>query len=97
MRTFSVLVWATTLLASANAWPHGWCLCRDEAEVIGNDFALLISDYNATFANLVLADDYTDQSDSVNTLIDSGTTAPIPVCELPITCHDALSRSLLQR
>ncbi|GAB7353440.1 hypothetical protein MBLNU459_g3905t1 [Dothideomycetes sp. NU459] len=59
-----------------------WCLSYEDAEQIGNDFATLISAYNATFANLVLASDYTDQSDSVNTLIDSGTDAPIPLGNL---------------
>lgn len=65
-----------------------WCLSAADAEQIGDDFASLISAYNATFANLVLADDYTDQSDSVNTLIDSGTDAPLPVSILPFDlCH----------
>jgi hypothetical protein len=82
----SVLVWAATLLAgtafAADSWAQprdAFCLCDSDAEVIGNDFAQLISNYSATFANEVIADDYTDQSDSVNTLIDSGTTSPIPV------------------
>ena len=87
MRASSVLAFAATLLASTvvagNSWAQprdAFCLCDSDADVIGNDFAQLISNYNATFAALVLASDYTDQSDSVNTLIDSGTTAPIPVC-----------------
>jgi hypothetical protein len=82
----SVLVWAATLLAgtafAADSWAQprdAFCLCDSDAEVIGNDFAQLISNYSATFANEVIASDYTDQSDSVNTLIDSGTTSPIAV------------------
>jgi hypothetical protein len=86
MRSSSVLVWAATRLAgstiAADSWSQprdAFCLCDSDADVIGNDFAQLISNYSADFANKVLASDYTDQSDSVNTLIDSGTTSPIPV------------------
>jgi hypothetical protein len=86
MRSSSVLAWAATLLAgtafAADSWAQprdAFCLCDSDADVIANDFATLISAFTADFANKVLADDYTDQSDSVNTLIDSGTTSPIPV------------------
>src|SRR5947208_925265 len=82
----SVLAWAATLLAgtafAADSWAQprdAFCLCDSDADVIGNDFAQLISNYSEEFATKVLADDYTDQSDSVNTLIDNGTTSPIPV------------------
>jgi hypothetical protein len=87
----SVLAWATALLAStafaADSWAQprdAFCLCDSDADVIANDFAQLISNYSADFATKVLADDYTDQSDSVNTLIDSGTTSPIAVCCDPL-------------
>jgi len=88
----SVLAWAATLLAgtafAADSWAQprdAFCLCDSDADTIGNDFAQLISNYSSTFADQVLASDYTDQSDSVNTLIDSGTTGPIPVwCPLYI-------------
>lgn len=98
MRLSSVFLTAA-LSGIALAWPPGpphppspsgrpsFCLSNADAKQIGDDFALLISAYNATFANLVLANDYTDQSDSVNTLIDSGTTGPIPVsfsCQHPL-------------
>lgn len=86
MRSSSVLAWATTLLAgtavAGNSWAQprdSFCLCDSDADVIGNDFAQLISNYSADFATKVLADDFSDQSDSVNTLIDSGTTGPIPL------------------
>ena len=82
----AVLAWATALLAgsavAADSWAQprdSFCLCDSDADVIGNDFAQLISNYSNDFATKVLANDYFDQSDSVNTLIDSGTTAPIPV------------------
>jgi len=89
MRSSSVLAWAATLLAgtavAGNSWAQprdAFCLCDSDADVIGNDFAQLISNYSSDFATQVLADDYTDQSDSVNTLIDSGTTSPIPLGSL---------------
>jgi len=77
MRVSSALAFAATLLAGsavANSWAKprdAFCLCDSDADQIGQDFADLIQNFNATFANLVLADDYTDQSDSVETLIDA--------------------------
>jgi len=95
----STLAWVATLLAgtafAADSWAQPrdtFCLCDSDAEVIGNDFAQLISNYSATFANEVLANDYTDQSDSVNTLIDSGTTSPIPVRTL-LHCKAIISKT----
>jgi hypothetical protein len=89
MRASSVLAFAATLLAgsalAADSWAQprdAFCLCDSDADTIGNDFAQLISNYSATFATEVLADDYTDQSDSVNTLIDSGTTSPLALGSL---------------
>jgi len=89
MRASSVLAVAATFLASsataANSWAKprdAFCLCDSDADVIGNDFAQLISNYSVALAENVLAADYTDQSDSVNTLIDSGTTSPIPLGSL---------------
>jgi hypothetical protein len=89
MRSSSVLVWAAALFAGSAVAGDSWakprdafCLCDSDADVIANDFAQLISNYSAALANDVLASDYTDQSDSVNTLIDSGTTSPIPLGSL---------------
>lgn len=89
MRSSSVLAWAATLLAGTAVAGDSWaqprdafCLCDSDADVIGNDFAQLISNYSNDFANKVLANDYTDQSDSVNTLIDKGTTSPIALGSL---------------
>jgi hypothetical protein len=97
----SVLAWAATLLAgtafAADSWAQprdAFCLCDSDADVIGNDFAQLISNYSADFANKVIASDYTDQSDSVNTLIDSGTTSPSAVCTL-FTLQRLLSSRLI--
>jgi hypothetical protein len=91
MRSSAVLAWATAFLAgtafAVDSWAQprdAFCLCDSDADVIANDFAQLISNYSEDFAKKVLADDYTDQSDSVNTLIDNGTTSPIPVWESPL-------------
>lgn len=91
----SALAFAATLLAGsavANSWaqPRGsFCLCDSDADQIGQDFADLISNFNATFAQQVLAPDYTDQSDSVNTLIDKGGISPIPLGSLTFTSKAA--------
>ena len=94
MRVSSALAFAATLLAGsavANSWAmprDSFCLCDSDADQIGQDFADLISNFNETFANLVLAPDYTDQSDSVNTLIDNAGISPIPVRRAmrPLSC-----------
>ena len=94
MRVSSALAFAATLLAGsavAQSWAQPrdtFCLCDSDADQIAQDFADLISNFNETFANLVLAEDYTDQSDSVNTLIDSGGVSPIPVRRAmrPLSC-----------
>jgi hypothetical protein len=92
MRSSSILSWATTFLAGTAVASDSWaeprdvfCLDDSDADVIANDFARLISNFTQDFANEVLAPDYTDQSDSVNTLIDSGTTSPLPVRSLLCT------------
>jgi len=89
MRASSVLAVAATFLAGSAAAANSWakprdafCLCDSDADVIGNDFAQLISNYSVALAENVLAATYIDQSDSVNTLIDSGTTGPIPLGSL---------------
>jgi hypothetical protein len=90
MRVSSVLAFAATLLAGSAVAGSSWakprdafCLCDSDADVIANDFAQLISNFSEEFAEKVLAEDFVDQSDSVNTLIDNGTTSPIPVrCQM---------------
>ena len=84
MRSSAIFTLASALLASsvsaaANSWAQprdAFCLCDSDAEVIAQDFVDLIAAFNKTQAEIVIADDYTDQSDSVNTLIDQGTTSP---------------------
>jgi len=102
MRVSSALAFAATLLAGsavANSWAQprdSFCLCDSDADQIAQDFADLISNFNATFANEVLADDYTDQSDSVNTLIDA-TGGNIPLGALTFkTKQDFITASASQ-
>jgi len=96
MRSSSVLTWAVAMLAgsavAADSWAKprdAFCLCDSDADIIANDFAQLISNYSASFAEAVLAPDYTDQADSVNTLIDSGTNAPLPLGSLTFATKSA--------
>lgn len=61
---------------------QSFCLTDDDATTVAGYFVDLIADYSTSLANAVLADDYTDQADSVNTLIDNGGTSPIPLGSL---------------
>jgi hypothetical protein len=56
------------------------CVTDAQATVIANQFAQLISNYSVALADAVLAENYFDQADSVNTLIDGGTEMPLAVC-----------------
>jgi len=62
------------LVPTAHAWP--FCLNQEDANMLATNFGLLISSYSNSLANLTLAPDYTDYSESVNTLIDGAGTAP---------------------
>lgn len=52
-----------------------FCLSTADAEVLGKSFGLLISNYTTELANQLLADEFTDQADSINTLINN---SPMP-------------------
>lgn len=103
MRVSSALAFAATLLAGS-AVAHSWarprdsfCLCDSDADVIANDFATLISDFDPAFAEQVLADDFTDQSDSVNTLINTLGENTIPLGALTFsTKEDFIAASATQ-
>lgn len=58
---------------------HPPCLQYDAALNVANTFVQLVSNYSAALAEAVIADGFTDQSDSVNTLINGGSTQPVPV------------------
>ena len=52
-----------------------FCMTSADAAIIGKSFGLLISSYTTELAVKLLASDFTDQADSVNTLIN---TSPLP-------------------
>ena len=54
------------------------CMTYDQATVVANNFKTLIASYSDDLADQVLAVDFTDYSDSVTSLINSGCTSPVP-------------------
>lgn len=67
-------------LTAAHPGPYTWdCLTDQDAFVVANNFAQSISNFSVGLAEAIFTDDYTDQSDSVNSLIDGGKQSPIPV------------------
>ena len=61
---------AATSTASANlASATASCISAADASIVATDFGLLISNYTEALAVQLLAGNFTDQSDSVNTLI----------------------------
>jgi hypothetical protein len=44
------------------------CLCKDSAEYLVNGFGTLLSAYSNATADALLAEDFTDTSDSINWL-----------------------------
>ena len=93
MRVSAVIALTTGLLVTQESWarPHdAFCLSDSDADVIGNNFAQLISNYSKAFATEVLADDYTDYTDSVITLMDNAGTAPLTV-SAPVAKSDIRS------
>jgi hypothetical protein len=51
------------------------CLSPADAEIVSRSFGLLISNYTTKLAVQLLADDFIDQADSVNQLINN---SPLP-------------------
>lgn len=68
--------------ATAFAAPAKCCMTAKQAQSVANNFGQLISSYTKELANKALTADYTDYSESVNTLINScptGTDQPLPL------------------
>lgn len=84
MHTF-VLFFSAAVAVSAS-W--GRCITDLQAQRIGRDFGLLVSNYSDTLAQNILAPGFTDQTDSVITLIDSAAEpqSPLTVC-VPPDCY----------
>ena len=79
---FSVAITAgLALVGAAVASPKKapFCMTDVQAKTVAGYFSMLLSNYTTPFAKEVIANDYTDYASSVNTLIDSGSLAPIPV------------------
>jgi len=90
---FSHLVGVSALhfLAQIQLTTATFCLTDHDAKVVANNFAQLLSNFSVPLAQAVLANDFTDQSDSANSLADGGTQSPLPVR----TDHDTLLMALI--
>ena len=80
MLTKSLTLFASlsTLLTQVSAQ----CLNQNTANGVANNYAQLFINYSNTLANQVLSPTFTDQSDSVISLINNGTTCPDAVSSL---------------
>jgi hypothetical protein len=83
MPSFSTLAVASVLALGAFARPQGpngapnrrwggdnFCLTRYEAQQVATNYGNLIASYSTSLAQVALSPDFTDYSESVNTLID---------------------------
>jgi len=76
----ALLFLAQSSLVAAHPGPYTWdCLTDQDAFVVANNFAQTISNFSVPLAEAIFSSDFTDQSDSVNSLIDGGTHSPFPV------------------
>lgn len=103
MRSFAVL--AGFFAVSALATPLGLqkrddeadpcdddappCLTYEQASTVADHFKTLINDYSDAAADEYLTVDFTDYSDSVSELINSGCTGPQPLGEATFTSREA--------
>jgi hypothetical protein len=83
MRTLHILASISALIVTCTAWET--CLDEASANQVAGNFAGLISNYSDELANASLAEDFTDYSDSVIELINSGCTGPVPVSSISST------------
>lgn len=59
----------------------GFCLGSGDAQVLATSFGQTISNYTTELAVQLFTNDFTDQSDSVNSLIQNSPLPNIPVCK----------------
>ena len=71
------------------------CLCDADASLLATSFGLTISNYTQALAVQLFAEGFTDQSDSVNQLINTSPLPPHPVC-LRVRLHDCLADTASQ-
>lgn len=93
---FSLAVLGATAAPSEKRWNNrhgGRCLSDDQAEQVADTWASLITDYSDALADATLTENFTDYSESVNTLINScpqGDAAkPLPLLDPTFTSRDA--------
>ena len=84
MKFQHVLDYALAAYNSAGAYlgheNTGFCLTSGDAQVLANSFGQTISNYTTALAVQLFTNDFTDQSDSVNSLIRNSPLPDIPVC-----------------
>ncbi|GAB7346482.1 hypothetical protein MBLNU457_5172t1 [Dothideomycetes sp. NU457] len=73
---------AVHFLAQIQLTTATFCLTKHDANVVANNFAQLLSNFSVPLAEAILANDFTDQSDSANSLVDGGTQSPLPLGSL---------------
>lgn len=78
MRAFAVK--SLAVIAAYAAAAAASCIGYNGATTVANNYASIFSDYSTSLAKKVLASDFQDQSDSVISLINNGTTCPDAVC-----------------
>jgi hypothetical protein len=60
----------------------GFCLSQGDADALAYSFGQTISNYSTALAVQLFTNDFTDQSDSVNSLIENSPLPNIPVCAM---------------
>lgn len=75
MQFYKSILLTICLASNINAF----CISDAEAITVGNNFAHLVSNYSDAFANKTLAPTFSDQTDSVITLIDSASQPQVPI------------------
>lgn len=60
------------------------CISAADAVLVANGFGQILSNFNTSFGDILIADGYTDQSDSVSTLMHSPNVVPSDVSFHPL-------------
>ncbi len=83
MRSFTLLTTALVVASNVFAAPsgagQGYCLCEKEAMAVADNVQHFFSNYSDEFARKVFTKNIQDQTDSVQFLMNNGTTCPAPV------------------
>ncbi|KAK3054094.1 hypothetical protein LTR09_004872 [Extremus antarcticus] len=83
MRSFTLLTTALVVASNVFAAPsgagQGYCLCEKEAMAVADNVQHFFSNYSDEFARKVFTKNIQDQTDSVQFLMNNGTTCPAPL------------------